>query len=528
MRPLLLLLQLLCLSLLVHPQTKTQRAQVDWGPDLSMDKDGAFDEVFGNTSDHVYLTVFMKKELFVQKMDNRNKRIYHKVLPMKVDRQDHEMERILLFGDRILVFTRHFNKSVKTNDLYLRMFSEADMKPIGKAVVIGSIDVEKNRRKGSFEVRISPDEKALAVIQQFPFEKGASERFKLAVYDEQMLLVWERIVTMPYLDSEFEVTSTRVANDGSVMVVGRKFAEDREARELQKEMLATHEYHLVTYDADGGEPEDHALLVPEKFLHDLTLDLGEEGDILAGGFYGLKGTNSVHGVFFLRLDRRTKAIVHSNFKEFERDFITAYMTEKEEKKVTRQADKKGEELEMYNYELRDIVRRDDGGAVIVGEQYRMYTTTSCMTTQNGGQTCTTIYNYVYNDIIVVNVEPQGTVEWAARVPKRQHTTNDRGYYSSFALAVNKDKIFLMFNDSGKNLFLTPGQKVEPMKLNGKESLITLATIDQDGRVYREALMANDRRDAITRPRSCVQLQDDRMFIFAKRRKDHRFGTMTFL
>jgi hypothetical protein len=85
----------------------------------------------------------------------------------------------------------------------------------------------------------------------------------------------------------------------------------------------------------------------------------------------------------------------------------------------------------------------------------------------------------------------------------------------------------VFNDNGKNLFLSQGSKVEQFDLKGKEALITLVTVDATGRVTREALLAPDKRDAILRPKECFQLEDDRMFIYAERKKEYRFGTISF-
>ncbi len=406
------------------------------------------------------------------------------------------------------------------------MFDESDMKPIGRLERLASFDVEKRSNTGYFAVSTSPNDAIVLICQLLPFEKEGRERFSLKVYDQEMKPMWDRDVDLPYLDSEFSVESTRVANDGSVVMIGNKYAEKREAKELRKDGKATYEYHLLVYHGDGKEPEDHKINVPDKFLQDLTLNIGEEGDILCGGFYGNKGSFSVRGTYFLRIDRTSKEIVHSSFKEFDRDFITEYMTEKEEAKATKKADKKGEELEMYNYELRDIVRRDDGGAVMVGEQYRFYVTTVTSTDANGNTSTRTVYHYVYNDIIVVNINPEGEIDWAAKVPKRQHSTNDGGYFSSYAMVVKGSNIHLMFNDNGMNLFLKPGDKVEPFKY-GKEMLITLATIDEDGKVSREALLSQEKREAMTRPKSSVQVGDDRLFIYAAWKKEYRFGTVTF-
>ncbi len=518
---------LLIIGMPVHSQTKTDRAHVKWGPDLTFKKDGDFNDVVGYTDDHVYMTMQVKKEVFLQKMDLNNKKVYQKLLPMKVNKDDHSLQRIDVFGDRILVFSTFYDKKEKTNDLYLRIFNEQDMSPQGGLQRLATIDVDSKRSKGGFSVQVSPNEQVILISQLLPYAKEEKERFNFKVYDNEMNAIWDQNVDLPYLDSEFAVNSIRVANDNSVIMLGKKFAEKSEARALKKEGQDVFEYHLITYDGDGGSPNDEALHVPDKFLQDLTLDLGDEGDILAGGFYGLKGANAIHGVFFMRLDRDTKAILHSNFKEFDKDFITQYMTEKEEKKVSKKAEKKGEEVEMVNYDLRDIIRRTDGGAVLVGEQYSFYVTTHSSTDAQGRTTTYTVYHYVYNDIIVVNVDPDGNIEWAAKVPKRQHTKNDGGKYSSYAMAVKEDMIYLIFNDSGKNLFLTPGQKVESFRLVGKEALITLATIDGNGTVHREALLAPDRRDAIARPKACMQLADDRMFMYASRKKDYRFGSMVF-
>ena len=507
-------------------QTKTDRASVNWGKEMDSGNDGLFDEVVGYTDDHVYMTVQLKKETFIRKMDTIHRVVYQKLLPLTIDKNDHSLKEVVVFGDKILVFTTFLDKKNKTTSVYLRTFNEADMKPIGRLKKLSTMDVESKRNTGANKVRTSPGASAVLVAQVLPYDKEANEKFDLKVFDADMNPLWEQSVTLPYPDKEFTVENIRVADDGSVFMIGMKYAEKREAKELKKDGKATYEYHLLVFHGDGAPMEDHKIAMPDKFFQDLSLNIGSEGDILCGGFYGSKGSFAISGTFFLRLDRNTKEIVHSSFKEFERDFITAYMTEKEEAKATKKADKKGEDLELPNYELRDIVRRDDGGVVMVAEQYRYYVTQHCSTDANGRTTCTYVHHYVYNDIIVVNVDPSGNIAWAAKVPKRQHSTNDGGRYSSYALVVKNDHIYLMFNDSGKNLMLLPGDKVEPFKY-GKDMLITLATINADGKVFREALLPQDKRDAITRPKAGVQIGDDRLFIYANWKKTHRFGTVVY-
>ena len=63
-------------------QAKTDRATVEWGPEMLDKKDGVFSEVFGHDDEAVYMIVFMKKERFIRKMDKNYKVVYQRVLPI--------------------------------------------------------------------------------------------------------------------------------------------------------------------------------------------------------------------------------------------------------------------------------------------------------------------------------------------------------------------------------------------------------------------------------------------------------------
>lgn len=517
---------LIAAALPLVAQTKTQRADVRWGPELSAKADGAFGYVFDWSEDAVYMKVNQKKEGFIQKMGMDLKSRYKKLLPTKIGKDEHSIERLDVLGDRIAVFSSFFDKKTKINTLYLRLFNESDMSPVGTIRKVATIGDASKKWQGGFSLGVSPNEEKILVRIDLPYEKEMPERFKMQVYSSNFDPEWEQEVTLPYPDKEFSVSSTLVDNDGSVIVVGTKYAEKAEARELKKDERPAYTYMLLTYDG-SGDAQIQPIEAGDKFLQDLTITIPDEGDILCGGFYGKKGASSQSGAFYMRLDRKTKAILHQSYKEFSKEFITQYMTEKEEEKATKKAEKKGEEVELIKYDLDELIVREDGGVVMVGEQYNFFTTTVCTSSPNGGQTCRTVYHYVYNDIVVVNVDPSGNIEWATKIPKRQHTTNDGGYYSSYAMTVKGDKLYFIFNDSGKNLFLKEGDKIAPFKITGKEALITLATVESDGTVHREALLSPEKGETITRPKACVQTPDDQLFMFATRKDDYRFGLVSF-
>ncbi len=525
MRHILLLLALnaVCVSM---AQPKTDRAIVEWGPERKEKETGEFGRVFGQSAEAVYMTMHQKKQLLLQKMNGELASIYSKVLELEMEKKDLELEDLQVVGDRILVFTSYYSKKEDQRTLYVRLFDEATMTAEGGWKELARFASEKERN-GSFGVVLSPNKKHILVSVNLPYEKDAAEKIRLHVFDAGLEPEWDRDVTLPYTDKEFNFEELRVDNAGSVIIIGVKYAQKREAKDLKRAGKAQYDYHLLTYSAKGDE-QDHTIAVKDKFLQDLTLSLDDgSGQVLCGGFFGNKGTSLVRGSFFLRLNPKTFAVEHESFKEFSDDFITQYMTAKEEEKAKKRADRKDEDLQLYEYDLADIVRRDDGGAVLIGEQYYSYSTTTCYTTQGGGRTCTTTYHYIYNDIIVINIDPDGNIAWASTIPKRQHTTNDGGYFSSYGLDVKGSNLYFVYNDNGENLFLAAGDKFKNTDFNGKSSIVTLATINVDGRVTREALFDPEKRELILRPKSCRQLEDDRLFLYATRKKDYRFGVVTF-
>lgn len=520
------LLALPLLPIISVAQKKTDKANVKWGPDLTAKGNGVFDEVIGDAGNSTFLLVRVKKEVHIQRMEGL-KAAWQKPVELKVDKKDLTLEHIVLSQGNLLVFASYYDKKENENKLFVSTYAQADFKPASVLRPIGSIPAEKSSNAGSFNVTTSPDKSKVLVHIIPPREKDADQRSRIEMYDAAMQPLWAQEFALPYNDDEFKLESQRVDNDGSVVVLGVKYAVKQEKRELKRASKATYEYHLLVYRADSRTPQDKVISVPEKFLQDMTISLPETGDILCAGLYGNKNSFSVRGAFFLKLDRQSKQIKHADYKEFGDDFITMYMKEKDAEKAKKRAERKGEEMEMPEYTLHDIIHRDDGGAVLLAEQYYLVVSTSTMSTGNGGTTTVTTYHYYYNDVLVINIDPQGNIEWATKVPKRQHSVNDLGRYSSFAVDVKGSHIYMVFNDTGENLFLKPGDKVKQFSLTGKDALVVLATIDASGNTSREALFSPDRRDVILRPKDCVELSDKTMFIYASRKNDYRFGQIVF-
>jgi hypothetical protein len=238
------------------------------------------------------------------------------------------------------------------------------------------------------------------------------------------------------------------------------------------------------------------------------------------------GTFSIKGSYFLTIDNESKQIKTKSFKEFGLDFITQDMTERQQKKTKKRAEK-GKDVELYEYDLDNIILKDDGGAVLVGEQFYVHQSTIRSVGANGQVSTRTTYYYNYHDIIVINISPAGEIEWAHKIPKRQTTTDDGGYYSSYALAIVGDKLQFVFNDNARNIYDKSLKEGKVYSFSYKNLAVALNTVDSNGKQERTSLINTPKKEEIVRPKVSVQVSKNEMILFAKRKKKYQFIKITF-
>jgi len=521
------------IALSLSAQTKTDKAEVTWGPDEKIGKDGTFTSVIADDGDAVYQLISRPYFTYVQRMDLGLHITYQQPLDLVLDKKDLSLKNILITQSHVVVFASLYDKKLDENQLYMETYDKRDFRPEQRLTKIALIPAEKARRSGSFDVKVSPDKSKVLVYMAKPNDKGANRTFAIQVFDSDMKPVWSKEIILPYSNDDFSVGQVEIDNDGNVVGLGRKFAEKQEATDLTRAGRPTYENHLLVLTKDDEALQDHPIVVVDKFLQDMTLKIGANGNIVCGGFFSNNSDLSIwsiRGTFFLSVDPQTKQVVHESYKDFSDNFITQYMTGKEAKKAAKKADRKGEEMELPDYVLHDIIVNADGSAVMIAEQYHKELHSVSPPAGPGVMVNVTTYNsylYYYNDIIVVSIDPEGEIKWASKVPKRQCSANDGGRYSSCAVEVKGDNIYLIFNDSGKNLSLRPGDKINRFDIKGKDALTVLVTLDSNGNVAREALFPLDIRDVILRPKDCVELSNDKMIVYADRKNRFRFGEVEF-
>jgi len=520
-------------------------ATLDWGNEYNEPNNTMASKIIGLTPDGFYVlrqkimaNPNARPKAWMEYFDRDMKLKKSQELDLKYKGKQRDFEEVIYLGGQLYLMTSFNNTAKKRNYLFKQQISTRSLEASKNLDMIADTEARNKEVEGSFGFQISKDSTKLLVYNDLPYEKKQPERFGFHVFDQNFKLVWEKNIILPYPGNQFTVEEYRVDDQGNVYLLGVLYEDEAK---LRRRGTPTYKYVILAYSQNGEMAEEYRIDLPDKFITDLTFRVAGDGMLTCSGFYSEKGTYSIKGTYFFRLDPVTKEFHNRNFKAFDFDFLTEFMSEKNKAKAKAAEEKndRSRAPELYDYSLDELILRSDGGAVLVAEQfyveqetYRDYPYSyypyygyynPFYYSRNNYQTD---YYYNYNDIIVVNIRPTGEIEWTARIPKQQQTRNDGGYYLSYAMAIVRDKLFFLFNDNARNY--SPNRKENRFyHYNGSESVIVLAEIDKSGEVKAYPLASNREAGVITRPKMCKQIGRNEMAVFGEQGRGYRFGSLKF-
>lgn len=394
--------------------------------------------------------------------------------------------KTVFLKDAIFVLVTSYNKTTEERQLYAQRL-KSDGKFDGKMVLIDKISAERKRNSGSFLIETSEDSTKFLIVSNPPYERKQDEKFNFKIYDTKLTNLKNFGATLPYRDKDVSISDYYLGNDGSVHLLTRVILEKQDRQKGQ----APYYFSILSLLKDSKELAEYKINLPSKNIEDITIRLdNKKNKIICTGFYGdLKPREyvgkDIDGFFYLRVDVASKAIESKSFKQIDKKMVAALVNKRKVK------DNQGF---SKSFEIVDLINREDGSSTLLAEYQNDYVITTTYTTGNGGMTTTTTYHYIRNNIFVINIAKDGTVESLIDIPKRQHTTNDSGLFSSYLLFEKGERIFVLYNDNPENLYNNARtiDEVEPIKKIKKTCLVA-AEINKDGSYTKQKIYdyAND-------------------------------------
>lgn len=521
----LLILSIVFSFCLLNGQSRSTEASVTWAEDKKESRRSTLGEVIGRNKNGIYVSkaeygLFSVTNFTLEHYDNNMKLVRSREHELKKGKVKHFYAGTMLSGDELFLFTSVKDKSRKKLDFFVQTVNMKTMQMNSDAKKMSTVDFggKVAFNSGGFDFELSKDSSKILLINSFPYQKDQPAKYGLSVFDSGFNKLYSKTVKLTTKEKLFDVQDFRIDNKGNVHVLGKLYFEKR--KDTRKGEV-NYQHQLLSYYDELERVEKNTIRVNDKYLNNMQIAIDRNGDFACGGFYSTNDSENVDGTFWLKLDGKTAGVITENYKEFDIDFITQNVKNRVKKKLEKK-EKKGKSIELYKFQLNEIIFHGDGGAVLTGEQYYI----SELTTRDENGVRNTIYIYHYKDIIVVKISAAGEIEWAKKIPKMQVSRNDGGFYSSYQLSIVKNKLYFIFNDNEKNLTNEGDGKLKNFT-GDKESLTVLVTMDDKGNQKKEALFNVREAEVIIRPKVGDQVGLREAIIFGQKRKKQRVAKVTF-
>jgi hypothetical protein len=478
------------------------------------------------------------------------KLVRSKELDLDVKGKGRFVKDVVMLDRRLWVLSYFYNEKHEKTYLFAQEISKSTLNLSKDLVKIAEQDKKNNEKEDVFTVATSRDSSKLVVFNRQP-NSNKQQEFLLAVFNSEFTELWSKDAKLPYSRKNFGIEDYQVDNQGNVYLLGIIYTEG--SARLERRGKATYQYDIVAYRRDDSTTDSHEYKVDmkDRFVSDLSFKIADDGDLICAGFYSDKGAKSVKGACFFKINPKTYDQTSISSRPFDFKFMTANLSEKSKERA-KMATAKGDvqdEPELYDYSIDKLITRSDGGVIMIAEQYfideRLRYNNNNYGYGGWGNTAfyspyssyydpygTNRYNnrqpdyyFNYNDIIVVNIQPDGEIAWSARIPKRQVSVNDFGQYSSYGMSIVADKLYFIYNDDPKNL--DPRTTKIQTENPDKYSVVTIAEVDRNGEVKRSPLFQNKENGVVVRPKLSKQVGRRELAIYGESGRRYKFGVLSF-
>jgi hypothetical protein len=509
------ILLFLMISTVAIGQKQLNKPDIVWGEEYKRPNFSAVEKIIGSDASGTYIWrnksgSLTSTEIIIEHYDRNLKldKTNSLNIPLNSLNNDFQIVDIFPFGGQFVALTSFYDRGGNKNTLSAQPIDKSTLQLKNKRIEVAEISAKRRYNKGGFDYAISRDSSKLLIYSNLPYERRGGEKLSLNVYDKNLDLQWKKTVELPFRDRNFAVESYEVDKDGNVYLLGR-LIEETGLVTLFRQGTPNYRYIIVAYNSDGEKMKQYDVSLGDDFITDLTIRVGNKGDLICAGFYSERTLQGMKGAFFSKINATTKEMYDLKKGEFGTAFLSQFMSKRRAKK----------KRELFSYRIDELVLRSDGGALMIAEQFYIRVTTH--TDANGFTTTTR--TYYYNDIIAVNINPDGSIAWATRIPKRQ--SDGSGAFSSYAMTISGGKIYFIYNDHPKNITRTDYRKIK--NFNGKKSIVTLATLSPDGTYEKIPLFSNREERIVTRPKIARQISKNELVIFGTYKKRYKFGRIVF-
>lgn len=534
--------------------------KIVWGEDMSKKPKSLVNSlhIFSHDSGHVaYVTKYKKLGPLVtrervtrawkqtaircvlEEYDREQNLIRSIDFPMGYKGEKRIIEAMIYRKGRILVFSSLFNKKRKENSLYLETVDPRTLRTNRDIKQLLQTRVQITRDENRFRFEMSPDSTKCLIYHEKnrPFSKV--REIGLLVVDEDREILMNQDIELAYRANKYFIDKFWISNLGRVYIGGRMTEKPIKSLSpigegipllnlFETDVPST--YTIFEFDEVGNQ-KTFELDLSDSFVNKCLCKPKPNGNLDCIGFYSDKGFNTFTGAFTATINVFTEEIQILDKKEFTQAFIRSMYNKmgeskkKKKKKNARKEDPATKEAqalgnkELRSFRINDLITKPDGGYFLAAEYYVEY---SFNYTAGSNNMSYSKPAYAQFDLLVIQVSPDGKIDWNLRIAKHQNIISG-SRFDSYIHALNGDRLFILFNDHIDNLKeKAPMQPLNMAKMS-VDAVTTMIVISPDGAYTKTGISQGT--STRMRPLLSKQISETEMLIFAAIRDGYKWGKL---
>ncbi|MEX1003559.1 MAG: hypothetical protein WDZ35_15680 [Crocinitomicaceae bacterium] len=506
-------MRILLLFILVFAsrQLSAQLAEPLIGSEYNTSKKENFSGFLGENSLAVFTADYLyysrrKQELIIRKFHKgdlqliNSENIYTEIK----DGYTNEPEEIFYQNDTLFLFSKLYSERDKTRLLALQTFDN-NCNQIESSIV----DTLKGDEISYIEVSSSKDGFLLA--SHLKYTQLIEQEIDLIRINRKGTVAWRKTIRSPMALQSLRIEQIRFNTDDSPLFILCNYAFDLSSGSAN-ERLINNNYSIWSYDHKQEFLKEFDLRLKSKWVNGIQMKLTPSSELVVAGYFNESKNPAINGVFSLKVSKKLK-LLSTSWHKFESDLMDKFFQNRNINK----------DVELSDYQLKNLALLKDGSFFLLGEQYYKYVERSYDPRTN---ITTTTEHYNYNSIIASYFDRRGNHKWSERISKSQGSTNDFGYFSSFCLLNSGQDIYLIFNDSRKNNESPPGDYYSYNSVfNNRRSQISYVHLTPSGIKSRGGLM-DESYSHVLRAKLSGQISENSIYLITEANRSAKIVRVT--
>ena len=458
---------------------------IQWSNPTKLKGGAVFTKVIAENKEGVFLLRYRNRFYSKNVVLERYSHLLALQLTKTIDLKKARLIKLYALQNNLLLVRSEYNKFNQTNQLIAQFYSY-DFKTQGKELVLAEAKVLEYGDRGNFRLRLSDDQQFISVLFSEPNKEG-NIVINHQLYNSKLLKLIQKVTELPVAYTDFIIQDFDVNNKGEMVMLCNQI-------EAKRRTILENKHSLYVFTKDSIRDfiiSDTMVLKSSKLIYDRQTDRSK---VVA--FYGYKNAPGIEGTLFFELNPSlTQSTLSLN--NFSEKLIADVNVNDRSKGVVSEG-----------FDILELVPRSDGGMLLIAEQKEIATEDDVILV-NGIPQSTSKNIYNFNELLVLNYDSIGFIDWHNVITKNQTTINDGGYFSSAVVYVGDKFVQLIFNDQ--------------LRSTGD---VLQYTIYNNGVVESNKLLKNELENVVIIPVESKQVSSNKVIIPTS--KNRRFALLKII